>query len=144
MEQKPFISIIIPVRNFERTIEKAFEYLLNVDYPHNCWEWVIADGGSSDKTVEIIKNWQNKYPFIKLVEIPNCPSPGFARNKALEVVKGDFLFFGGFTVSFLFKEGSRISAAETASRRSFTSDLLRSTEKSFSSAPKLLRRSSCR
>jgi len=91
--QNPFISIIIPVKNFERTIEKTFEYLLNVDYPHDSWEWVIADGGSTDKTVDIIKAWQKKYPFIKLVEIPNCPSQGFARNKALEVVKGEFLFF---------------------------------------------------
>jgi glycosyltransferase involved in cell wall biosynthesis len=90
---KPFISIIIPVKNFERTIEKTFEYLLNVDYPHGAWEWVIADGGSSDKTIEIIKSWQVKYPFIKLVEIPNCPSPGFARNKALEIVRGEFIFF---------------------------------------------------
>ena len=93
MAKTPFISIIVPVRNFERTIEKSFEYLLNVDYPHDSWEWVIADGGSTDKTIEIIKNWQKKYQFIKLVEIPNCPSPGYARNKALEAVKGDFLFF---------------------------------------------------
>ncbi|MDD5731036.1 MAG: glycosyltransferase [Candidatus Omnitrophica bacterium] len=93
MEQKPFISIIIPVKNFERTIEKTFEYLLNVDYPRDSWEWVIADGGSTDKTIEIIKNWQKKYPFIRLVEVPNCPSPGFARNKALAAVKGEFLFF---------------------------------------------------
>ncbi|MBM3250592.1 MAG: glycosyltransferase [Candidatus Omnitrophica bacterium] len=93
MADKPFVSIIIPVKNFERTIEKTFEYLLNVDYPRDSWEWVIADGGSNDKTIEIIKNWQKKYPFIKLVEIPNCPSPGFARNKALEVVRGDYLFF---------------------------------------------------
>lgn len=89
----PFISIIIPVKNFERTIEKTFEYLLNVEYPHDFWEWVIADGGSTDKTVKIIKDWQEKYPFIKLVEIPNCPSPGFARNKALGVARGEFLFF---------------------------------------------------
>ena len=89
----PFVSIIIPVKNFERTIEKTFEYLLNVDYPHNSWEWVIADGGSTDKTIDIIKSWQKKYHFIKLVEIPHCPAPGFARNKALEVVQGDFLFF---------------------------------------------------
>ncbi len=93
MSAKPFVSIIIPVKNFERTIEKTFEYLLNVDYPRESWEWVIADGGSSDKTIEIIKDWQKKYPFIKLVEIPNCPSPGFARNKALEAVRGEFLFF---------------------------------------------------
>ncbi|MCM8795995.1 MAG: glycosyltransferase [Candidatus Omnitrophica bacterium] len=89
----PFISIIIPVKNFARTIEKTFEYLLNVDYPHSLWEWVIADGGSTDSTIEIIKTWQKKYPFIKLVEIPNCPSPGFARNKALQIAKGEFLFF---------------------------------------------------
>jgi len=93
MPKTSFVSIIIPVKNFERTIEKTFEYLLNVDYPRDSWEWVIADGGSNDKTIEIIKNWQKKHPFIKLVEIPNCPSPGFARNKALEVVKGEFLFF---------------------------------------------------
>lgn len=93
MSKAAFVSIIIPVKNFERTIEKTFEYLLNVDYPRDSWEWVIADGGSTDKTIEIIKNWQRKYPFIKLVEVPNCPSPGFARNKALEIVKGEFLFF---------------------------------------------------
>jgi len=93
MSTMPFVSIIIPVKNFERTIAKTFEYLLNLDYPHTSWEWVIADGGSSDKTIAIIKEWQEKYPFIKLVEIPNCPSPGYARNKALEVVKGEFLFF---------------------------------------------------
>ena len=93
MSAKPFVSIIMPVKNFERTIEKTFEYLLNVDYPRDSWEWVIADGGSTDKTIEIIKNWQTKYPFIKLVAIENSPSPGFARNKALEAVRGDFLFF---------------------------------------------------
>lgn len=76
MPETPFVSIIIPVKNFERTIEKTFEYLLNLDYPHNSWEWVIADGGSGDKTVEIIKDWRKNYPFIKLVEIPNCPSRG--------------------------------------------------------------------
>jgi glycosyltransferase involved in cell wall biosynthesis len=83
----------VPVRNFERTIEKTFDYLLNVKYPHDRWEVVIADGGSTDKTLDIIKSWQKKYGFIRLVEIPNCPSPAYARNKALEVVRGEFLFF---------------------------------------------------
>ena len=93
MEDYPFISVIIPIKNFERTIEKSFQYLFNVDYPHDRWEIIIADGGSTDKTVDIIKEWQKKYPFIKLVEIPNCPSPGYARNKALQSVKGDYIFF---------------------------------------------------
>jgi glycosyltransferase involved in cell wall biosynthesis len=93
MNEKPFVSIIIPVKNFERTIEKTFEYILNIEYPKERWEIIIADGGSTDRTIEIIKNWQRKYPFIKLVNVPNSPSPGYARNKALDVVKGEYIFF---------------------------------------------------
>ena len=28
-----FVSIIVPVRNMERTIGKTFEYLMDIDYP---------------------------------------------------------------------------------------------------------------
>lgn len=93
MQWQPFISITIPVRNAERTLDKTFEYLMNIDYPRNKMEIVIADGGSSDGTVPLIKEYQKKYSFIKLVEIPNCPSPGYARNKALDSVKGEFILF---------------------------------------------------
>ncbi len=89
----PFISIIIPVRNAARTLPTTFNYLFKIDYPRESMEIVVADGGSTDDTVKVIKEWQNKYAFIKLVEVPNCPSPGFARNKALDAVKGEFLFF---------------------------------------------------
>jgi len=90
---KPFVSIVVPVRNAARTINTTFEYLMNVDYPSASLEIIFADGGSNDGTVEIIKKYQHKYPFIKLVEIPNCPSPGFARTQALKIAKGDFIFF---------------------------------------------------
>jgi cellulose synthase/poly-beta-1,6-N-acetylglucosamine synthase-like glycosyltransferase len=93
MEKVPFVSVVVPVRNAERTLDKTFEYLLNIEYPRDRLEIVISDGGSSDGTIPLIQKWQGKYPFIKLVEVPNCPSPGFARNKALEVVKGEFIFF---------------------------------------------------
>lgn len=88
-----FVSIIVPVRNFEKTIPKTFEYLLKVNYPHKDWEIIIADGGSTDNTLKIIRQYQSKYDFIKLIEIPDCPSPGFARNKALLIAKGEYLFF---------------------------------------------------
>ncbi len=93
MSNRPFVSIIVPVRNAERTIKTTFEYLMNVDYPRTFLEIIFADGGSSDKTVEIIKEYQAHHRFIKLVEIPDCPSPGYARTQALKRARGDFIFF---------------------------------------------------
>lgn len=92
-QQKPLVSIIIPVRNAERTLSTTFEYLENIKYPSSNIEIIIADGGSTDNTVGVIREWQKKKPFIKLVQIPNCPSPAFARNKAFEEVKGEYIFF---------------------------------------------------
>ncbi|OQX85430.1 MAG: hypothetical protein B6D55_07435 [Candidatus Omnitrophica bacterium 4484_70.2] len=91
--KEPFVSIIVPVRNMERTIGKTFEYLTNISYPHQKLEIIFADGGSKDKTVSIIKDYQKRNPYIKLIEIPECPSPGFARTQALKQAKGDFIFF---------------------------------------------------
>jgi len=91
--RKDFVSIIIPVRNMERTIGKTFQYLTKVDYPRSSLEIIFADGGSSDRTVSIIKDYQKKNPHVRLIEIPNCPSPGFARTQALKEAKGDFIFF---------------------------------------------------
>jgi len=90
---EPFISIIVPVRNMERTIVTTFEYLMNIDYPRVKMELIFADGGSTDKTISIIKDYQKEHPYIKLVEIPKCPSPGFARTRALQEARGEFVFF---------------------------------------------------
>ncbi len=93
MAEKPFVSIISPVRNAERTIDTTIQYLLNVDYPRDRMEIVFADGGSTDKTLEIIKKWQEQYKFISLVPVPDSKSPGHARNAALKVVKGEIILF---------------------------------------------------
>ncbi|MFH1380428.1 MAG: glycosyltransferase [bacterium] len=89
----PFISIIIPVRNAERTLGTTFEYLSRIDYPRDRLEVIIAEGGSTDNTVEVIAKLQKTNPFITMVSIPNCPSPGYARNKALDLAKGEYIFF---------------------------------------------------
>jgi len=93
MKNEPFVSVINPVRNIDRTIEKNLEYLIALDYPKDKIEIIFADGGSKDRTVEIIKNWQARFPFIKLVEVANCKSPGQARNAALKVAQGDYILF---------------------------------------------------
>ena len=93
MSELPFISIINPIRNVERTIETNLQYLLDVDYPKDKMEIVFGDGGSTDKTIDIIRTWQKKYDLIKLVIVPNSKSPGEARNAALKMAKGDYILF---------------------------------------------------
>ncbi len=93
MSEAPFVSIINPIRNVERTLDKNLETLVNLDYPKDRMEIILADGGSTDRTIDIIKEWQKKYPFIELVVIPDSKSPGHARNGALKVAEGEYILF---------------------------------------------------
>ena len=50
---QPLVSIITTVLNGEKYIEETILSVLNQSY--NNIEYIIVDGGSNDKTIEIIK-----------------------------------------------------------------------------------------
>ncbi len=51
----PFVSVILPVRNEENFIANCLNAALQQQYPPEKMEILVADGGSSDRTVEIIR-----------------------------------------------------------------------------------------
>ena len=51
-EAKPDISIIIPVYNGEKSIEKAIKSVQEQEYRK--WEIIAIDDGSTDKTLEML------------------------------------------------------------------------------------------
>lgn len=51
----PFISIIVPVYNGEKTIEKCLRSIRNQDYPNDKYETIVVDDGSQDRTCAIAK-----------------------------------------------------------------------------------------
>lgn len=56
----PKISVLIPVFNSEKFLEKCLESVIFQDFSD--FEIVICDDGSNDKSKEIIKNFQKKFP----------------------------------------------------------------------------------
>jgi len=75
------ISVIVPVRNEEASISRLLEGLTG--QTHRPAEIVIADGGSTDRTKEIIREHQASCPIpIVLVETDHA-LPGRGRNLAI-------------------------------------------------------------
>ncbi|OGS17864.1 MAG: hypothetical protein A3J83_08700 [Elusimicrobia bacterium RIFOXYA2_FULL_40_6] len=89
----PKVSVIIPVKNAARTLEKTFEFLLSTSYPFDKLEIILTEGGSSDATVEIIKKWQAKYSLIKFIQVPESKNAGQARDAAVKIVTGEYYLF---------------------------------------------------
>ena len=50
----PFVSIVVPTRNEEKSIERCIRSLLNQDYPE--FEIIVIDDNSTDNTSKILKN----------------------------------------------------------------------------------------
>ena len=81
------ISICIIILNEEGTIAPLLDSLLNQS--KKAKEIVIVDGGSTDKTVGIIRHYQKKYGGIKLLVEKSTRAKG--RNLGVEIAKGDII-----------------------------------------------------
>jgi glycosyltransferase involved in cell wall biosynthesis len=90
MNDIPFVSIVIPCRNEEKFIGNCLDSIIENDYPPNMLEILIVDGESEDKTKEIINEYSQKYPFIRLLCNPNKVTP-FALNIGIENAKGEII-----------------------------------------------------
>jgi glycosyltransferase involved in cell wall biosynthesis len=56
-ENKPLISIITVVYNGDKYLEETIKSVINQNYDNI--EYIIIDGGSNDKTLDIIKKYEN-------------------------------------------------------------------------------------
>jgi succinoglycan biosynthesis protein ExoA len=58
---EPFVSIIIPVRNEERYVERCLYSIAGQDYPRSRFEIIVVDGESDDLTREIVNLFAAEY-----------------------------------------------------------------------------------
>ena len=89
--KSPIVSVVMPVYNEEKYIEKCIDSLLLQDYPIENMEWIFVDGCSKDKTVELIEAYRVKYPeLIKILNNPNKIVP-YAMNIGISASSGRFI-----------------------------------------------------
>ncbi len=84
---KPFISIVVPIRNEQATIERLTRSLLDQDYPHDRYEILMADGGCTDRTRDLI-SLVDVEARVRVLDNPGRTAPA-ALNIAIAEAKGD-------------------------------------------------------
>lgn len=87
--QKYLVSIICPVHNCEKYIDKTLDSICNQTYSN--LEIIIVDDCSTDRTVEIIKKRNDGR--IKLFLNSQNQGAAFSRNVALNNTNGDYIAF---------------------------------------------------
>ena len=86
----PFISIIIPSRNEEKFIGKCLDSIIANDFPKNKLEVLVVDGISEDRTREVVKEYTEKYLFIRLLDNPKKITPS-SLNIGIKNAKGEII-----------------------------------------------------
>lgn len=89
--QYKFISVVMPIYNEEKYIVDCIESLLQQDYPIENMEWIFVDGGSKDRTCDLVKEYINKYPkLIQLLDNPHKTVP-YAMNIGIAAATGEYI-----------------------------------------------------
>ncbi|MCR5260914.1 MAG: glycosyltransferase [Candidatus Gastranaerophilales bacterium] len=86
----PKISIIVPVYNAEKYLEKCLNSLTGQTY--NDIEIILANDGSTDSSLEICNRFAERDNRIVVFTQENA-GPSVARNNALKLAKGEFIGF---------------------------------------------------
>ncbi|MEA5598359.1 glycosyltransferase family 2 protein [Rivularia sp. UHCC 0363] len=84
------ISVITPVYNGEKFIETCIKVVIEQNCPDV--EHIIMDAGSKDGTVDIIKEYAEKYPHIRWISEKD-KGQSDAMNKGIAMAKGEILGF---------------------------------------------------
>jgi glycosyltransferase involved in cell wall biosynthesis len=89
-ESRILVTIIIPCRNEKKFIGKCLDSILANDYSRDSLEVLVVDGMSTDGTSEIVKQYSQKYRFVKQVINEKKITP-CALNIGIKNAKGEII-----------------------------------------------------
>lgn len=87
---KPAISVIIPVYNAQDGIKRCLDSLLNQSF--NNFEIILLNDGSKDNSLNILKEYELKYSFVRVIDKQN-EGVAVTRNKGILLAEGEYTMF---------------------------------------------------
>lgn len=91
MDNKPKVTIIMPVYKTEPYIEETIQSVLKQSYQNI--ELLCINDDTPDGAFEICKEYQKKYPWIRLIENSKNQGLEATRNHGLDEMTGDYVLF---------------------------------------------------
>lgn len=86
-DNQPFVSVIIPAFNSEKTLDSCLNAIALLNYPKDKIEVILIDNGSTDDTVDIAKKYDVKILIKPRINISAL------RNYGTKMAKGDIYAF---------------------------------------------------
>ncbi|MEP7341328.1 MAG: glycosyltransferase family 2 protein [Acidobacteriota bacterium] len=71
----PKVTILIPVFNEQDNLPACLNCVISQSYSPGCLEIIVIDGGSTDKTFAIAREYGNRYSFVRVVQLPGLNVP---------------------------------------------------------------------
>lgn len=85
------VSIVMPVYNSSRWLEESVKSVQG--QTHDGWELLIVDDCSTDESMEIASRLEQHDHRIRVIQLSENSGPAKARNKAIEMAKGNYIAF---------------------------------------------------
>lgn len=86
----PFVSVLVACWNEEKYISRCLDSIVASDYPKDRMEILVIDGMSGDATREIVKDYADRHPLVRLVDNPQRYFPA-AMNVGIRNARGDVI-----------------------------------------------------
>lgn len=86
-------SFILPCYNVEKYIARCLDSILNQDIPHDEYEIICVNDCSPDNLSNVVRQYQQEYPNIILIEHTENKTAGGARNTGIDYAQGEYIWF---------------------------------------------------
>lgn len=87
---RPLVSVVIPCRNEERYLRDLLASLRSQTYPHDRTELIFVDGLSTDMTLEILHDFADSNPSVRILSNPARFVP-HAMNLGIRYSNGEYV-----------------------------------------------------